>query len=71
MDISLNPGKIHREDVHFVRLQVLLHAVCFTIIDNILHILIVVQIGHIPTVQDIVYVLQHLLVDDLGIDEQK
>lgn len=71
VDIPLDSGQIHREDIHLVGLQILLHTVSLAVGYDILHILVVVEVGHIAAVEDVVDVLEHLFVDDLGVDEEE
>ena len=71
MDVALDPGEVHAEDVHLVGLQVLLGAVALAVGHDVLHVLVVVEVGHVPGVEDIVDVLQHLLVDDLRVHEEE
>ncbi len=71
MDVLLDSGQIDRENVHFVGLQSLLHAVSLAAIHYFFHVFLVVEIGHVPRVEHVVEVFEHLLVNDLGVHEQE
>ena len=71
VNVSLDSCTIHWENVHFVWLEVLFCAVSFAIRHDVLHILIVVEVCNVTGVQDVVYILQHLLVDDLSVDKKE
>lgn len=71
VNISLNSGQIHRENVHLVRLESFLGAVTLTTVYDVFHVLFVVNVGHITTIQNVIDVLEHLLVDDLCVNEKE
>lgn len=50
VNIPLYSGQIHRENVHLVGLESFLGAVSLTTVHNVLHVLIVVDVGHITAV---------------------
>ena len=71
MDVSLHSDQVTGEDVHFVRLETLLDALSFAGGLDVLEVLVGVDTRHVAAVQDVVHVLQHLLVDDLGVAEEE
>lgn len=71
MYISLNPGQVHGEYVHLIRLQVLLGTITFTTVNYVLHVFLVVHVSHVATVQNAIDVLKHLFVYDLSVNEEE
>lgn len=69
VDVPFDPGQIHGKDVHLIGLQVLLSTVTLTTVDYVLHVFLVVHVGHVTTVQNAVDVLEHLLVYNLSVHE--
>lgn len=71
MDVVLDSIEVLCKDVHFVGLDSALLTFMFTCIHDILHILILVDVGDITGIQYGVHILQHLLVDDLRVNKQE
>ena len=69
MDVFLNNSKISLEHIHLRDLKVLFHTDQFSHLENGLQILSLIEIRNITRVQNVVDILKHLFIDDLGIDE--
>ena len=71
MSVLHDTAKVSGEHVHLRNSDLLLNALVFTDLENRLHIFNSVQVWHITTIEDIVDVLEHLLIHDLGVDEEE
>lgn len=71
MYVPFDSGQVDGEDIHFVRLQILFDALSLTLVHNGLEVVLFVKIGYITTIQNVIDVLEHLFVDDLGIHEKE
>mmetsp|Transcript_83972 Transcript_83972/g.271376 ORF Transcript_83972/g.271376 Transcript_83972/m.271376 type:complete len:245 (+) Transcript_83972:914-1648(+) len=71
MDARLHPRQVRAEDVSFRRRDPIALASCAASMHNGIDVLGLVEVRHIPGVQDVVDGLHHLLIDDLRVREQK
>ena len=71
MNILLDAADVTSEHIHLCDLDVLLHADYLTDLKDGFVIFELVQVGYITGIKNIVYILKHLLVDDLSVDKQE
>lgn len=71
MDVLLDPDEVLREDVHLGRLDVALDALALTRRHDFIHVLLLVDASHIPGIEHVVQILQHLLINDLRVTEEE
>mmetsp|Transcript_11712 Transcript_11712/g.17848 ORF Transcript_11712/g.17848 Transcript_11712/m.17848 type:complete len:936 (+) Transcript_11712:4723-7530(+) len=71
MNVALDSLQVLREHIHFVESHALLLALLFTDSEDAFKVLVLVELRNIAGVQDVVDIFKHLLVDDLGINEQE
>lgn len=71
MNVTLNLTQICLEHVHHCQLKILLLANLFSDFVNGFHVFGFVQIWNVSRIENVVYVLKHLLVDNLGVDKQE
>lgn len=69
VNVSLDSDQILGEDVGFCWRKTFLRAISLTSCRDILHIFLLVDTGYVATVENVVDVFQHLLVDDLSVTE--
>jgi len=69
--VSLYLSEITSEHVHYRNWQVLLLAELTTDFVDWVQVLLLVQVGNVTGIQHIIDVLEHLLIHDLGIDEEE
>ena len=67
MDVLLYANQILSVDVHFVRDNLPLLALDLAGFLYVVHLLLIIDVGDIPRIQNIVNILEHLLVDDLSV----
>jgi hypothetical protein len=71
VDVSLYSDKILSKDIDLCRRNILFDTVSLACSCNVLHVFLLIDAGHVSTVQNIVDVLKHLLIDNLSVAEQE
>lgn len=71
MSVSLDLSNVALEHVHLCYLKLFLHADQLTNLVNRLQVFSFVEIWNITSIQNIVDILKHLLIDDLSINKEE
>lgn len=71
MNVSFHSDEILSEDIDFGRRNILFNTVSLACGRNVLHIFLLIDTCHVSTIQDIIDVLEHLLIDNLRVAEQE
>ena len=71
VDILLQSSQVLLEHVHLSNRDLFLHAKLFAYFEDWLHILGLIEIGHITAIQNVIDVLKLLLPNDLSINKEE